>query len=61
MQEKTVRNVRLSTECSGTARNLGGSRGPWDQPQRRGNGPSPGGLRPLSTQPCTQPRGRTQG
>lgn len=57
MQDKTVSNVRLSTERSGTARNLGGSGGPWDQPQRRGNGPSPGGLEPLST----QPHGRTRG
>lgn len=57
MQDKTVSNVRLSTGRSGTARNLGGSGGPWDQPQRRGNGPSPGGLEPLST----QPHGRTRG
>lgn len=57
MQEKTVKNVHLSTECSGTARNQGGSGGPWDQLQRRGNGPSPGGLGP----PSTQRRGCTRG
>lgn len=53
MQEKTARNVRSSTECSGTARNLGGSSGHRGQPVplKNGNQTLPGGLRPLSTQP----------
>lgn len=52
-----MRNVCLSREHSGTARNPGGSSGRWGQPAAaQGNGASPGGLGPLSTQPsgCTR-------
>lgn len=52
-----MRNVCLSREHSGTARNPGGSSGCWRQPAAaQGNGASPGGLGPLSMQPsgCTR-------
>ena len=52
-----VRNVCLSREHSGTARNPGGSSGRWGQPAAgKGNGASQGGPGPLSAQPsgCTR-------
>lgn len=62
MQEKTSNgNTHLSTECSGTARNPGGSRGHvGPAPKKKGQQTLPGGLRPLSMQPSGCTRGSSR-